>query len=546
MRQEPREAGRGAAGRRGSRLPRGISLAQGLAFALSCGLAGGVATAQEAPEAPISRPDPGAMFEVLQLAAPGRTVEVVSGRFGEAPGARARGLVVAAIEGTPPEERRRLLVFLPDARGRIAPDPVARIDVPSEVVAYDVGPARPGGPDVVALLSADALRIHPVGPAGADGVTQTVPLAPPAPLPARVRELSRLSILGDWNGDGRPLALVPSLGGARLVPLTGEGAERLIALPVAAEYELRGPGPPARDEWLRAEVIWPVLERADDDADGRADLFALGRYGASVHRAGPEGLATLPVRALALRPFLPEEELRHRATSLRLRAADLDGDGRADVLVQRNAGTLLRSRAVTELFWNPGGAASFPDRADVRREETGALTTCDPVDLDGDGRSELVESRTAFGVLQLARILATRRVEVELRVLSLARGEAPRVTWTGSLSLQLDFGEGRIVGILPTPEGDWNGDGRRDVLHGVGAEAIAVRLGEAGPEGPGFGPVAATQAVSAEGHAVVSDLDGDGLDDLVVYDPREAGGGVRVLRNLGRLPGTPPGIRAAP
>ena len=508
--------------------------------ALLLGLAVAPARAQSGED---PAPGPGDLFEVTRLRVPGRALDAVPGRFGGEPAPRARSLVVAVVEGTPPTERRRLVVFGPDARGRLAPEPVARLDVPPEVVAFDVAPAARGGPDAIALLSADALRL--LRP-GTDEPERRVALVPPAPLPPRVRELARLALLADWNGDGVPLALVPSLGGARLVPLDDGGPERLLALPVAAEYELRGPGPPVRDEWLRAEWIWPVLERADDDGDGRTDLFALTRFGASVHRARDGGLGTLPARSLELRPFLPEEELRHRATSLRLRAVDFDGDRRADVFVHRNAGTLLRSRSLTEVFWNPGGAEPFPARAGVRREEIGALTTSDPVDLDGDGRHELVETRTAFGVVQLARVLTTRRVEADVRVLSLARGAAPRVTWSGSLTLRLDFGEGRLVGIVPTPEGDWNGDGRKDVLLGVGADGLAVRLGEARPEGPGFGPIVASQEVPAEGQAVVSDLDGDGLDDLVLHDPRDADGVVRVLRNLGQLPGTAAGLRASP
>jgi hypothetical protein len=43
---------------------------------------------------------------------------------------------------------------------------------------------------------------------------------------------------------------------------------------------------------------------------------------------------------------------------------------------------------------------------------------------------------------------------------------------------------------------------------------------------------------------VAADLDGDGLDDLALYDTLRDGGGVQVLRNRGTLPGARPELRA--
>ncbi len=36
----------------------------------------------------------------------------------------------------------------------------------------------------------------------------------------------------------------------------------------------------------------------------------------------------------------------------------------------------------------------------------------------------------------------------------------------------------------------------------------------------------------------VGDLEGDGLDDLLIFDPRTPGASLRVARNRGRLPRT--------
>jgi hypothetical protein len=52
--------------------------------------------------------------------------------------------------------------------------------------------------------------------------------------------------------------------------------------------------------------------------------------------------------------------------------------------------------------------------------------------------------------------------------------------------------------------------------------------------------------LSISGDLVAADLDADGLRDLVAWDPLDGEGRVRVGRNRGVLPGTPPALRAAP
>jgi hypothetical protein len=480
-----------------------------------------------------------AVFDLETLRVAGRPVEVTPAWFAKGGSGQRQGLIVAFIRGTPPDEVRGLALFSPGPGGRYAPEPTQILEIPRSVVAYDLvrDPAQAG--DRVALLEGDQIVL--VTPL--TGARESIALDPPAPLLPPTRELARLRFIDAWEGGSVPSAMVPTLEGGRIVHLDGSKGPSL-SFPLLADYSMEGPGPPPQDEFLYSSIRWPGLARADDDGDGRPDLFAFSRFSLWIFRLGPTGLPAKPTRRMALHAFTPAEELRHNATSLRVIVRDLDGDGRADLVVHRTSGTLLRSHSVTAVYRNPGQGVRLEDPPWLLLDE-GDLSSADTVDLDGDGREELVSSKIAFGIVQVVRALAVRRVEIELRVFPLGGpvGTTPTPSWTGAVSLPLDFSEGRVSALLPTAEGDWNGDGRKDLLYGLARDEIAIHLGVAEETGPGFGPRAATQHAPAQGLTCVADLDGDGLDDLVVYDALDEKGAVQVLWNRGVLPGTPARLR---
>ncbi len=81
-----------------------------------------------------------------------------------------------------------------------------------------------------------------------------------------------------------------------------------------------------------------------------------------------------------------------------------------------------------------------------------------------------------------------------------------------------------------------NGDGYLDFVNSGGGKALEIHLG--GDEGP-FAKSASKQKMSTAGVIHFRDLDGDRLEDFVIFDPHNFDVPVRIGRNLGRLPGTP-------
>jgi hypothetical protein len=473
-------------------------------------------------------------FELATWPVPGRVVDGFVAR-----GEDGRETVFAiSVDGTPPEDRRYVTALPRDLAAEARP-----VEVPRAAVAVDAAElGLASGPELV-WLSAHELTVASLR----GEVLRRRPLEPALPLPPRAWELAHAELVRDWDADGRPEALAPSGEGGRIVPLVDGDAGQELTLPVLADY-----GTPTLDNYFRPGLIaglvsWPTFALADDDGDGRPDLFAANRYELRVFRAGENGLSPAPSRVQRFPAFSAEEERRHQASTLLAFVRDVDGDGRADLVVHRMVGELMRSRGTTSVHLNPGGGADPRSAPRFRLEQSGGNSALRIDDVDGDGRAEILEAYLGFGVVQAMRMLTVRRAELRLRIWTLPDGGgAPVETWADNVSFPFDFATSRVLGLLPFTEADWNGDGILDLCWADGDGELRFRLGEARPAGPAFGRIAGAVPLSVSGDLVAADLDGDGLRDLVAWDPLDAEGRLHVGRNRGVLPGTPPTLRAPP
>jgi hypothetical protein len=496
-----------------------------------------------------AEPDEGALFTPVTHDLPGRIVQVWPISISACSGGEA-DLLVLHVEGSPPTARRMVTWMPCGGAARPGAAGIVTRTLPPEVVGIDVAriPDREG-PQLVSL-SSRGLALDALAPHSSDEATTRLhwPLPETLPLPPRPRLLTRIPIIDDWDSTGRPTALVPSLAGAYLLDLQS-GRSRSLPLPLYADYETWDPTIPAPAwSWLDQAVHWPALARADDDGDGRLDLFALARWAIWIYRTGPGGLPDTPSRRLDLVPFDAEAERRYQSTGQSAIVRDLDGDGRADLLHTAVTGSLTQGRSSSRIHL--GGSAGIDPSAppDATREMEGGFSSLHPVDLDGDGRPELVELSVELGLFQIVRLLLTRRAETRIRILVLdpESSDGLRVVFEDDLSLQLDFGQGSITGLVPGL-GDWNGDGVQDLQVPRGKGRIGFRLGSHQPGEPRLGSVVGEQPMPLRGglgHG--ADLDGDGLDELIAFDATDAEAPLLVLHNRGRLPGTPPSLRARP
>lgn len=221
--------------------------------------------------------------------------------------------------------------------------------------------------------------------------------------------------IGDLNGDGRPdlavsdttgisILLQSSTAAGQFLPLTtvavpnggtssiaiadlnGDGKPDLIA--TASDLNIFTQNPSSPGNFLSpvhytvgAQPISIAVE--DFNADGHLDL-AIANLGSPDGTTTPASVSVLLQNPAAAGNFLPATNYATGTYSLMITAADLNGDGRPDLVVA-NMGTYTGG-TVSVLLQDSAGA--FQPATDY--PDSGPVSWIAAADLDGDGSNDLV------------------------------------------------------------------------------------------------------------------------------------------------------------
>jgi hypothetical protein len=445
----------------------------------------------------------------------------------------ARGDVLTMrAEGMPPEERREIGVFYQRADRTFPAAPDWSAPVPAGSGAYDLAELDGRGGAELILLRRDRLTLLSL--AGREAAFRDLPVGP-EPTIALVddeRGVDRLQIArAEIAGELR--LLVPGLGTTTVLSRTGDVLGRLDVGARANFFLPRRPGPLVAESEAQIYFDHPRLSAGDVDGDGRGDIVSATRHELRVFLQDEHGrFPQRAARRAALHLLTAEDHVRN-AGSVRVDGVDLDGDRRLDLVISHIAGSLFSATTMVHIHLNRGGRWDLA-KPDQQFRSEGGLTGNVVIDLDGDGRVELVEARVPAGVLQVVETLVTRAIDAEVSIY--VRGERspfdakPWYRWT--LEVPFSFATLRSIGFIPTLDADLNGDGIHDLLGSGAGDRLEVRLGR---KEPGYPAVDASQALDTGGRIRFGDLDGDELTDFVLYDPRRPGTPVRVGRNRGTL-----------
>jgi hypothetical protein len=475
----------------------------------------------------------GEFFDIDHIANPGRSVAV---EFAELNGDARTDLMVVTLIGIPPEEKRSVRVYLQKPDGSLPRAPNHTIEVPQWSAVYDLADLKESPGQELVLLRPEGVTLLSL--AEAPGRSWHLPVPGPTTLGLSDDERGFGSFPLVYRDFGpEPWLLVPQIG--QILALSPEGEVRArLEMPRRANYFITPhSGLVSIESDLQVFVDSPKLSVGDVDGDGRADAVFSTRHELWVYLRREDGsLPTAPDRKLALHLLTPRDHIRGSGGVASM-AKDIDGDEKLDLLVSHVAGNFSNASSATYVHMNHGGGWNLEEPDQVFRSKA-SLDTNALLDLDGDGRTELMRMKLHFSLLEVVEFLLTQEVDIQVSIhrYDPDRGFEEEPWVKTQIELPVSFDTFRLAGFIPTADVDLNADGFPDFVRSGGGDAIEISLG--GGEHP-FARQGYRQEISTAGVIRFGDLDSDGLPDFALFDPHNFNVPVRVGRNRGRLPGTP-------
>jgi len=411
-------------------------------------------------------------------------------------------------------------------------------DLPGQTRGYDLGPLDDRRGAELLLVTRDGAAIASFAN-GAYGPLEALALEsllsatdPGAPL--------ALQLLFDLDRDGRAEVLVPTLRGPALYRTTDRGLSVLATLgsPATVRYRFSNParevGAAADRERVRrvsAQATALPIVVDDFDGDGRDDITTSDGPRLRVFLQAEDGTFPDEPSFDIERSVLTSEEEEGGFSGEALGFADLDGDGLADLIALKWGSSHERTQMDRHLFYARPGP-SYPETADQILRSESFFPDFEVLDLNGDGRRDLVIPYFHIAPSQAFKVLTQNALRVQLRMFLMredgryAQGEGKRFAKVDRrvvLDYQLNVirmifgsrGPPDSFSPLLTARGDFDGDGFADLATDSGGDRLHIRFGNERAEYSSL-PDLAFPFESSLAYEVV-DLNRDGRSDLVAY-----------------------------
>lgn len=438
-------------------------------------------------------------------------------------------------------DRRELHVFLSNGDGSYRQ--ADHREIGTEILALEEGPP---GASVIALTD-DGLSVLRWKPHAGQGQRLVFePLITDRPVFAGSRTfVPRLGLSHDLDGNGRLDFLLPADDGPAVYLASAEGLNNTASQRLTSPTDTRRAGGRPlrlyslpRVEDINGDGLLDLLFADDEDEDNLA-FHAMTGMGSGRFAAATQPLSLPDPCPDDEDDGCPEGDVEF------VFYGDLDGDGRAEYVTQEGIeldGEGMR-KELDQAKRPPFRYQLFHSRPDLLPEDDPYSTfealgytfsnanSDDGIsipggvqDLDGDGRQDLITLTLDFSVLQIMRVMTTRRLSIGLDFHIYCQQQngsfqaVPNLDLSGKFKIDLDDVQVRQLSFF---DGDFDGDGKSDFLQLGRGRTVSIHRGQ---EGCGYAskPDLILKLEEEPRNVAlvrIHDFDADGFSDLLIVQP---------------------------
>ena len=405
---------------------------------------------------------------------------------------------------------RVVSVFYQRKGGAFAASPDQSWALERNAAVFDIGEVS-GGRKAICFLSPTGMSAYM--PAGRGFNTRPTQLIRTENIFAQEDPLD----LPRWpfmveNGHGQDIAIIPTV--SRLLVYTGAGGgyRQSGSLPFSTRTDFVENIITGDSGPLTISHRLPVVSTAPFTGKGNQDLFVTWEDNADVFARKPGGFAENPF--IRFRPGLGDESKPDLLENTSVQAVDLDGDGRSDLIVTKMTGGVAQTKTLVFIYLRKGnGFAAKPDQTIVTEGVIGPRF----IDINGDGREDIILPSVRMGINNFITMLTSKQINMNVGIyLQDRNGRFPaRPTKEKLVNFKLDI---ENMGKKTRPVMVFGRFAKGFPGYGLAVAAKDDRVSIYAPDRYSIlsDNPALNLSVDAPSEMAAVDLNKDGVDDLVM------------------------------
>lgn len=309
---------------------------------------------------------------------------------------------------------RGVSVFYQRRGGGFPSNPDQSWTLDESAAAFDIGPVSAGPKKAIGFIAPDGVYAYIPNGKGYGTVPKQLVKAESVFLQPDPMTVPHWPFFADAAGKGPATVLMPGINAVGVYTGNGGGYRHAGSLPteVRTEYVEGVTGGPEGP--LTTSHRLPVVDTIGFNAPTGSDLFITWDDNADVWLARPGG-GYQDRAALRFRPGLLDRSKKDTIDSASVQAVDLDGDGRKDLLVTKLTGGMAQAKSLVFIYRRRADGTfsqGRPDQTIITEGVVGPMV----VDVNGDGRKDILLPSIKVGIRNFINMLTSKQIHMDIGV----------------------------------------------------------------------------------------------------------------------------------